>query len=448
MPSVKSPKSLMRRSLSQNQRPVYTTGKYQQYRRKRRRQTIVLLALLAVLTALAIVVWGLVQIVPPVSQAINRTFTVSGEEKLRRSEAFSHKMVHDFPHLANDSLLYFGTPNYTFETWARKHNRQPRLLPAVLGQQDRVLKQKLEAMLATYPADFKPHLFFYYPEDRSFVDLDAYSAVPAASVIKLPVLLAYFHSLDRDVIQWESPLLYLEFHKADGAGGLQYGPTGVLFPSREMARQMIQVSDNTATNILISYLGGLDYVNEFLGGLGLRQTVIRNRLPDLSGTNTISMYEMAVILNNIDSGLLLSRQSRAHALEILKGTHNWRLLAAPLPRRKLDFAHKTGDIGRALADVGIVYLPDGRKYIVAMQVDRPFNNYTARDMIQEASQIIYNHVQESKPIPEQPTSIVEAVTEASGNTAQAQAAQPDAPKKQAEDAAEYMPVDSKPGRLW
>jgi beta-lactamase class A len=55
-------------------------------------------------------------------------------------------------------------------------------------------------------------------------------------------------------------------------------------------------------------------------------------------------------------------------------------------------AHKTGDIGTALGDSGAVYLPDGRKYFVSMQVERPYNDYTARDMVQRASRLIYDYV--------------------------------------------------------
>ena len=45
----------------------------------------------------------------------------------------------------------------------------------------------------------------------------------------------------------------------------------------------------------------------------------------------------------------------------------------------------------ALSLTAIVYLPDGRKYLLAVQVERPFNDYTARDIIQMASKIIYDH---------------------------------------------------------
>ena len=136
-----------------------------------------------------------------------------------------------------------------------------------------------------------------------------------------------------------------------------------------------------------SSLGGHEFLDEQFHDMGLRKTLIRNWLPDLPGTNTISMYEMATLLNNIDNGFLLSQQSRTRAIEILSGTHNRRLLAWTLPPDAI-FAHKTGDIGTALADAGIVYMPDNRrsglKVVREILSDIPgvsFVELTARDVV-------------------------------------------------------------------
>ena len=56
----------------------------------------------------------------------------------------------------------------------------------------------------------------------------------------------------------------------------------------------------------------------------------------------------------------------------------------------MQFIHKTGDIGHMLGDGGIVMLPDGRKYIVVIMVKRPWNSYTAKQFIIDASKTIYN----------------------------------------------------------
>ena len=69
--------------------------------------------------------------------------------------------------------------------------------------------------------------------------------------------------------------------------------------------------------------------------------------------------------------------------------HNNRLIQAGLGAGSV-FLHKTGDIGKMLGDAGIVYAPNGKKYIVAILVNRPYNSPLGKDFIVKASEIIYN----------------------------------------------------------
>ena len=57
------------------------------------------------------------------------------------------------------------------------------------------------------------------------------------------------------------------------------------------------------------------------------------------------------------------------------------------------FLHKTGDIGSMLGDAGIVYMPDGKKYIVAIMAQRPYNSPQGKVFIQQASKLIYSAMQ-------------------------------------------------------
>lgn len=54
-------------------------------------------------------------------------------------------------------------------------------------------------------------------------------------------------------------------------------------------------------------------------------------------------------------------------------------------------AHKTGDIGTVLGDAGIIDMPTGKRYIGAVLVKRPHNDYSARTLIQEISRTAYQH---------------------------------------------------------
>ena len=60
-------------------------------------------------------------------------------------------------------------------------------------------------------------------------------------------------------------------------------------------------------------------------------------------------------------------------------------------------AHKTGDIGSLIADVGSIELPSGRKYIAAVLVNRPYNDPTGPELVRTMSKIAYEYFQQLPP---------------------------------------------------
>lgn len=392
---------------------------YQQQKLRQQRICLVGLGLLFLIGVVVAGVWGGLRFGPPMIQAITSRLTTpnlsqpitpslpqswfaqAGPESTSDLE---HVLAEDFHLMQSPSLLYSNTANtlHLARATSRPLSSTGRLMPMMTVQEDSHLRNQLEALFAQFPSDrFIPHLYFYNLQDGTYVEINGYSPVPAASVIKLPILIDYLVHLDERDIAMDTPLLYADFHRAGGAGELQYKPAGVEFAANDVAGQMIRISDNTCTNMMISYLGGMDAVNRRLEQMGLVQTRIRNVLPDLTGTNTISPYEMATMLYNLEQGKLVSQASQMNGIDILKSTHNRRLLVWPLPKEAV-VAHKTGDIGTALGDSGIIYMPDGRKYIMSMQVERPFNDYTARDMVQKASRLVYDYLSEQSYMARQP----------------------------------------------
>jgi beta-lactamase class A len=352
-------------------------------------------------------IWAAFQVVPQVlAQGIEAWPNLPDKvpsffEDAQDTRQFETFLDRDFGLLKIPSLLYYPNLDYALLTHREDGLFQNKLRPIMPVAEDHTLKSQLEAIIAEFPADrFRPHLYFYNPQDRTYVEINGYDPVPAASVIKLPILLDYLMNVDKNLITIDTPLLYAEHHRASGSGSLQYQDSGKAFTANDVAQQMIRTSDNTCTNMMISYLGGTEAINKKLANLGLVHTRIRNWLPDLSGTNTISSYEMVSVLYNIDSGPLVSELSRINGTQILESTHNRHLLVWSLPR-EARVAHKTGDIGTSLGDSGTVYLPDGRKYFLSMQVERPYNDYSVRDLFHRASRAIYDHVS-AQPTPQNP----------------------------------------------
>lgn len=380
--------------------------RYQHIKQRQQRLAIVILGGLLLLGLIIGGIWGASQIVPkvlaegmealPDLPPINEVPTYFQAQPTDTSE-FKAFLDQDFGLLQIPSLLYYHNMDYTLLTHHGAGMFQHKLMPIIPTGEDTELKSRLEEIIGPFPeGKYKTHLYFYNPQNGTYVSINGYEPVAAASVIKLPILLDYLMSLDKNMIRIDTPLLYAEFHRAAGSGGLQYQDSGKPLLANDVAAEMIRTSDNTCTNMMISYLGGTEAVNKKLADLGLVHTRIRNWLPDLSGTNTISPYEMVSILYNIDSGPLISELSRVNGTEILESTHNRRLMVWTLPK-EARVAHKTGDIGTSLGDSGTVYLPDGRKYFLSIQVERPFNDYSVKDIFHQASRAIYDYVAAQPP---------------------------------------------------
>ena len=112
--------------------------------------------------------------------------------------------------------------------------------------------------------------------------------MPAASSIKTPILLASLELVDSGDLQWNEPLTLTKELIGGGAGWMASKPVGSRFPTFEVATEMIRVSDNSATNLLIERVGGQAAINARFQALGLPATEVNNWLPDLDGTNTTS----------------------------------------------------------------------------------------------------------------------------------------------------------------
>ena len=113
--------------------------------------------------------------------------------------------------------------------------------------------------------------FLLVLDDGRYAQLKSDLPMPAASSIKSPILLVGLDELDRGKVRWNEPLPLTKDVMGEGAGWMANKPLGTRFPFFEAATEMIRVSDNSATNLLIKRLGGLESVNTpglFPGGEG------------------------------------------------------------------------------------------------------------------------------------------------------------------------------------
>jgi len=250
--------------------------------------------------------------------------------------------------------------------------------------------------LAAAQQDLTASGFLLVLDDGRFAQLQSELPLPAASSIKTPILLVALEAFDGGQLRWSEPLAMTKELIGGGAGWMASRPVGTRFPLFEAATEMIRVSDNTATNLLIKRLGGKQALNAQFTALGLGATVVNNWLPDLNGTNTTSAKDLARSIALVDTGDKLGPRARDLFREILGTSRTNTLIPLGLLQglgkdaadpdselRSLGITtyNKTGDIGIAYADAALVQLPTGQRAVLALMVKGPFNDPRQADLI-------------------------------------------------------------------
>lgn len=271
---------------------------------------------------------------------------------------------------------------------------QPILDP---NQEMTAVKQQIQALAAAQPG-LTPGLFLMNLDTGAHLNLAGAEAFPAASMIKVPVLIAFFQDVDAGKLSLDEELVMRPDLIASESGEMQYQDPGTKFSALETATLMIVISDNTATNMLIDRLGGIEQLNQRFRSWGLTQTVIRNPLPDLEGTNTTSPQELAMLMARVSKGELVTLRSRDRMLDIMGQTVTDTLLPQGLGA-EATIAHKTGDIGSLVGDVGLIDMPNGQRYVAAAMVKRPHNDPRAQELIRKISRLTYQSQIQAPPSP-------------------------------------------------
>ncbi|MGB3761105.1 MAG: serine hydrolase [Rivularia sp. (in: cyanobacteria)] len=267
------------------------------------------------------------------------------------------------------------------------------------------LKSTIQSLVAANP-NLTPGILIADLDSGNYVDLNANASFPAASTIKLPILVAFFQDVDAGKIQLNEPLVMTKEMLAGGSGDMQSKPVGSNFTALEVADKMMVISDNTATNMLIARMGGIDALNQRFRSWGLTATTLRNQLPDIQGTNTTSPKELAQVMAMVNKGQLVSNMmSRERILEIMRRNQRRHLLPKGLGAGA-KIANKTGYIGAMLGDVGLIELPSGKRYVAAVMVQRPRNDPRAETLITSVSSSAYQYFNQPVGMPGTPGNVL------------------------------------------
>ena len=218
--------------------------------------------------------------------------------------------------------------------------------------------------------------------------------LPAASLIKLPILWECFAQQADGRVSRETRISLTNSRKAGGSGILQFLEPGVFLTFQDLATLMITVSDNMATNLLIDSLGQ-DCINSAIRGLGLGNTILQRPMMDFDSArqgveNVTTAADIAQLLAHFVRSDTLPAAARAHMIRILAQQQLNDRLSADWPEA-IAFAHKTGSLPGIEHDVGILY-PETRPLIIVLLTRTdPFSRAGVR-LCREVGQLLYQEM--------------------------------------------------------
>ena len=228
----------------------------------------------------------------------------------------------------------------------------------------------------------------------------------AASTIKTPVMIEVFNqaqkrnfSLDDslDVVNSFSSIAdgssYSLLPSSDSDDSL-YSRVGKRERIGTLVFHMITVSSNLAANLLIQKVGtrNVQKTMELLGvhDIHVLRCVEDTKAYEAGKNNTVTAKSLALLYLKLARKEVLSRKSSEKMLSILLQQKFRDMIPARLPRA-VNVAHKTGSSPGVQHDSGIVYLPDGRKYVLVVLSKDLQEQKTGISVGAQISKIIFDY---------------------------------------------------------
>ena len=229
----------------------------------------------------------------------------------------------------------------------------------------------------------------------------------AASTMKTPVMIEVFKQAKAGKFKLTDSIVVKNEFKSivdgsaftldinDDSGDGLYKHIGDKMTIYDLTYQMIIVSSNLATNILIDLVDAKK-ANATMRTMGAKDIQVLRGVEDtkafnLGMNNTVTAFDLLLIFEKIAKKQAIDKAASEGMLKILFDQKFNTVIPALLPK-DVKVAHKTGSITGVQNDSGIIYLPDGRKYVVVVLSRKLSNTEAGVRALAEVSKMIYDFV--------------------------------------------------------
>ncbi|MDN4526873.1 serine hydrolase [Fictibacillus fluitans] len=253
------------------------------------------------------------------------------------------------------------------------------------------LRNRVNGIIGSLNGEFA----YYIETDEGYIGEKEEKVFPAASLIKLPIMIEAFRQREAGVLDLTKPLNIAQKDKVGGAGVINQLSPSASLTVLDVLTLMITVSDNTAANIMIEK-AGKEPINALLAELQCRQTVLQRKLMDFQaieeGKNNYTSAKDAVhLLREIHHGKLLQNDSRKTMLNILRNQQFRHKLPGSMDEEVIMIANKTGELQGTEHDAAIAEY-QGRAIIAAVLTKNLKNEADARHKLAEIGMVIQDYL--------------------------------------------------------
>jgi beta-lactamase class A len=238
----------------------------------------------------------------------------------------------------------------------------------------------------------------------------------AASTMKTPVMIEVFKQSEEgrfsvyDSIRIENRFYSIvdssEFSldldpEADDPYESKVGEMATIY---DLTHAMITYSSNIATNLMID-LGGAENTTQSMRELGADSIQVLRGVYDMKAfdqglSNRTTARDLAIILESIADGEVVDAEASQLMVDILEEQFYKDIIAGSLPEEVI-VASKSGFITGVRHDSGLVYLPDGRSYLVVYLSKNVPDEERSVATGAAVSRMIYDFYQENPVVSEQ-----------------------------------------------
>lgn len=168
--------------------------------------------------------------------------------------------------------------------------------------------------------NFDGKVAMYYDDlNGNVIKINEKEKYNAASCIKVFILIELYNQISQGIISRNLELTYLDKHRVDRSGVIQYLSKGIKLPVIDIATLMMIISDNVATNMLIDLLG-IEKINETIKNIGCYDTELFSLFKStdnemFSATTAYDYYLAWKKLNNFE---LFNKEITEEIINIIK----------------------------------------------------------------------------------------------------------------------------------